>query len=89
MKGILTHPDPEGKRAKWIAVLLEYAIEINPTKLIKGKGLIKMMTDSNCESLQLKFLTNHSNQLDTGVQVMPNFSISPWYYDIVYVLQNL
>ena len=36
-------------------------------------------------SLQLGQL----NQLDTKVQVMPDFSISPWYADIVYVLQNL
>ena len=70
-------------------MLLEYDIEIKPTKLIKGKGLAKMMTNSNCESLQLNFLTSHSNLLDTGVQVMPDFSMSPWYSDIVYVLQNL
>jgi hypothetical protein len=36
VKDILTQPDPEGKREKWIAVLLEYDLEINPTKLIKG-----------------------------------------------------
>ena len=50
VKSILTQPDPEG-RDKWIAVLLEYDIEINPTKFIKGQGLAKMMTDSNCDSL--------------------------------------
>ena len=33
---ILTQLDLEGKRAKWIAVLLEYDIEIKPTKLVKG-----------------------------------------------------
>ena len=48
-----------------------------------------MMTNSNYESLQLNFLTSHSNQLDTEVQVMPDFVVSPWYYDIVYGLQNL
>ena len=48
-----------------------------------------MMTNSNCESLQLNFLTNYSNHLDTEVQVMPDFSVSPWYSNIVYVLQNL
>ena len=36
VKGILTQPDPEGRRAKWIVTLLEYGIEIRPTKLIKG-----------------------------------------------------
>ena len=47
------------------------------------------MTDSNCDSLQLNFLSGQLNQLDIEGQVMPNFSISPWYADIVYVLQNL
>ena len=65
---------------KWIAVLLEYDIEIKPTKtLIKGRGLAKMMTDSNYDSLQLNFLSGQLNQLDTEVQVMPDFSISPWH----------
>ena len=89
MKSILTQPDPEAKRAKWIAVLLEYDIEIKMTKLIKGKGFPKMMTDSHCDSLQLIFLASQSNQVDTEVQVGPDFYVSPWYADIVYVLQNL
>ena len=61
VKGLLTQPDPEGRRAKWIATLLEYDIEIKPTKLVKGQGLVKMMTNSNCESLQLNFLSSQSN----------------------------
>ena len=36
VKDILTQPNPEGRRDKWIATLLEYDIEIKPTKLIKG-----------------------------------------------------
>ena len=36
VKGIFTQPDPEGRREKWIATLLEYDIEIKPTKLVKG-----------------------------------------------------
>jgi hypothetical protein len=43
VKEILTRPNPEGKRGKWIVVLLEYDLEIKPTKLIKEKGLAKMM----------------------------------------------
>ena len=31
MKRILTQPNPEGKRAKWIDLLLEYDIDIKPT----------------------------------------------------------
>jgi hypothetical protein len=37
VKDILTQPDPEGKRGKWIVMLLEYALEIKPMKMIKGK----------------------------------------------------
>ena len=48
-----------------------------------------MITNSNYESLQLNFLTSHSDHLNTRVQVIPDFSMSPWHSDIVYVLQNL
>ena len=67
--------------------LLEYDINIIPTKLIKGRGLEKMLTDSNCESLQLNFLSSQSHQLDTRLEVMIDFATSPWFSDIVHVLQ--
>ena len=35
VKDILSQ-DPDGKRGKWIATILEYNLEIRPTKLIKG-----------------------------------------------------
>ena len=35
VKDILNQ-DPDGKRDKWISVILEYDLEIKPTKLIKG-----------------------------------------------------
>ena len=47
-----------------------------------------MLTNSNCESLQLNFLSRQSHQLDTRVEVMIYFTTSPWYSDIVHV-QNL
>ena len=43
VKDILTQNEPDGKRGKWIATILEYDIEIKPTKLIKGQGLAKLM----------------------------------------------
>ena len=69
--------------------LLEYDIEIRPTKLINGQGLEKMLTDSNCESLLLNFLSSQSHQLDTRVEIMVDFATYPWYSDIVHILQNL
>ena len=37
VKDILTQPDLESRRAKWIVVLLEYDLEINHTNPIKGQ----------------------------------------------------
>ena len=36
IKDILTQVEPDGRRAKWIATLLEDDISIKPTKLVKG-----------------------------------------------------
>jgi hypothetical protein len=36
VKDILTQDNPNGRRGKWIVIILEYDIEIKPTKLIKG-----------------------------------------------------
>lgn len=47
VKDILTKNGSKGKRGKWIATILEYDIEIKPTKLIKGQGLAKLMVESN------------------------------------------
>ena len=55
IKDILTQAEPDGRRAKWIATLLEYDLEIKPTKLVKGKGLAKLMAQSNYELLGVNF----------------------------------
>ena len=39
VKDVLMKNDPEGRRGKCIATMLEYDLEIKPTKLIKGQGL--------------------------------------------------
>jgi hypothetical protein len=36
VKDILTQDNPDGRRGKWIVVIMEYDIEIKHTKLIKG-----------------------------------------------------
>ena len=56
IKEILTQAKFDGRRAKWIATLLEYDLEISPTKLVKGQGLEKLMAQSNCEVLGMNFL---------------------------------
>ena len=44
VKEILTQPDSKGKRGRWIVKIMEYDIEIKPTKLVKGQGLAKLLT---------------------------------------------
>eukprot|EP00253_Pinus_taeda_P002803 PITA_02803 len=83
--------DPEGRRGKWIAALLEYDLEIKPTKLIKGQGLEKLMAESNLHALDINLIATMSEEDEDNspVQVSEIFIHSPWYFDNVYVLQNL
>lgn len=43
VKDVLVQTNPEGRQRKWITAMLEYDLEIKPTKLIKGKGLARLM----------------------------------------------
>ena len=86
---ILTQ-DLDGKRGKWIAVILEYDLEIKPTKLIKGQGLTKLMAESNFQALDI----NMFNALDEHEELTilinkDHFLNSSWYAYILYVLLNL
>jgi hypothetical protein len=90
VKDIVTQDNPDGRRGKWIVVILEYDIEIKPTKLTKGQGLAKLMEESNCNALDINFLATFDEQEE---QVTPKvkevFLNSPWYADLIFVLHNL
>ena len=60
VKDILTQPDPEGRRGKWIAFLHEYDLEIKPTKMIKDQVLAKLMAQSNCDLLSMHMVAELS-----------------------------
>jgi len=87
VKDILTQDGIEGKRGKWIATILEYDIEIKPTKLIKGQGLAQLMTETNCQALDLNELDNEQEMATP--QISQGFLDSPLYTDIIHVLLNL
>eukprot|EP00253_Pinus_taeda_P021677 PITA_21677 len=87
VKYILTQEGIEGKRGKWIAIVLEYDIEIKPTKLIKGQGLAKLMIETNFQSLDINELDNEQEMATP--QIKQAFLQSPWYADICFVLLNL
>lgn len=87
VKDILTQEGIEGKRGKWISTILEYDIEIKPTKLIKGQGLAKLMTETNCQALDINELDNEQEMATPQISLV--FLESPWYVDLTYVLLNL
>ena len=87
VKDILTQEGIEGKCGKWIANILEYDIEIKLTKLIKGQGLAKLMTETNFQALDINELDNEQEMATP--QINQAFLQSPWYADIIYVLLNL
>jgi hypothetical protein len=60
MKDILIQPDIDGRRSKWISNILEFDLEIKPTKLVKGQGLAKLLAESNCKSLGVNFINTFS-----------------------------
>lgn len=82
-------PDTEGKRGRWIAKILEFDIEIKPTKLIKCQGLSCLMAYSNCKALNLSLTDNNIPQVDERIMPYPDLFESQWYQYIVYFLHNL
>ena len=86
-KRYITQEGLEGKRGKWIANILEYEIEIKPTKLIKGQGLAKLMSETNFQALDINQL-DKEQELVTP-QINQDFLQSPWYADIYFILLNL
>jgi hypothetical protein len=89
VKDILTQPDVENRRVKWIAIILEYDLEIKTTKLVKCQGLEKLMAQSNFDLLGINFIAYFSLDAEPTPQVSQKFLSSPWYSDIIYILHNL
>jgi hypothetical protein len=94
VKEILIQPDIDGRRSKWISKILEFDLEIKPTKLVKGQGLARMLAECNCKSLGFNFINTCSgNQQvelsDKGPQVNPPLAECAWYKDIIFFLQRL
>jgi hypothetical protein len=91
VKDILVQPDIDGRRGKWIEKILEFDLEINPTKLVKGQGLAKLLVESNCEALGVNFLntrlgTQQAELPSQGSQDGLLLADCAWYRDILYFL---
>jgi hypothetical protein len=97
VKDILVQLDSDGKRGRWLAKIQEFDLEVKPTKLIKGKGLAKLLAELNLRALDINFLqgedgdTNlqESDDQTHPIKVEGKFMSSGWYKDIVFYLLNL
>ena len=65
VKDVLTQPDIDGKREKWITKFIEFDIEVKPTKLFKGQGLAKLMVEENCSLLDINCMGLNSDDEQT------------------------
>ena len=100
---MLTHPDIDGKRAKWILKLIEFDVKVKPTKLVKRLGLAKLMAKENCELMGINFTCVRSAKVQTMVAtetevnedqnnspaVVENIYSCEWYSDIIQFLLKL
>ena len=50
--------------------MLEYDLEIKPTKLIKGQGLEKLMAQSNLRALDINLIAAMSKDEDDGSLIL-------------------
>jgi hypothetical protein len=94
VKDILIYPDIDGRRGKWIAKILEFDLEINPTKLVKGQGLAKLLDESNCKALGVNFINvcSDTQQVElSNKDTQDDLSLSEctWYKDLIYFLLEL
>jgi hypothetical protein len=89
VKDILIQLDIYGRRGKWIAKILEFDLEIKPTKLIKGQGLAKLLAESNCKALGINFINEQAESSNMNFQSALSLAACTWYKDILYFLQEL
>ena len=86
VKDILSQ-DPDGKRGKWIAAILENDLEIKPTKLIKGKGSTQLMAESNLQALDINMVDALDEQEELPAPtVEEQFQSSCMYLQILMLL---
>ena len=99
IKDVLTQPNADGKRAKWISKMIEFNIELKPTKLVRGQGIAKLLAKENCKYLDVDFLFNvegnglmkehETAESRRGQSVAENLASCNWYAAIIKFLLEL
>eukprot|EP00253_Pinus_taeda_P026676 PITA_26676 len=95
---VLMQPDADGRRAKWIANLIEFNIELKPTKLVRAQGLARLMAEENCRMLDMSLMSiNSEDSQAKGETVEPgqnqslaeNIASCEWYSTMAQFLLKL
>eukprot|EP00253_Pinus_taeda_P028346 PITA_28346 len=98
VKDVLMQPDVDGRRAKWIANLIEFNIELKPTKLVRGQGLARLMPEENCRTLDMDFISmilengqaaEETSEPGKNQSLVENLASCHWYSAIVKFLLKL
>jgi hypothetical protein len=94
VKEIMMQLDIDGKRINWIAKILEFDLEMKPTKLVKGQGLYIFLVESNCKALEVNFMNvnsvNQQNDIpNNNLQISSKLTECNWYKDLIHFLQTL
>ena len=82
VKDIMSQQDCLGIRGKWVSKIQEYDLEIKPTKLIKGHGLAKMLTQGNEKALGM--ICRNNNPEQSVSNELQRLEQQPWYSDIIF-----
>ena len=83
----MSQQDCLGIKGKWVSNIQEYDLEIKPTKLIKGQGLAKMLTQGNEKALGI--ICHNSDPEQSVSDKLQRLEQHSWYTDIIFFLRNL
>ena len=96
VKDVLIQPDIDGKRSKRITKLIEFDVEIKPTKLVKGQGLAKLLAEENCKLLEINLVSVNADNVQSSedkrseeMQVSAHLANCKWYNHIIHFFQTL
>jgi hypothetical protein len=96
VKDVVIQPDIDGKRSKWIAKLIEFDVEIKPTRLVRGQGLAKLLAEENCKLLEITLVSVNTDNVQSSedkgseeMQVSAHLANCKWYSHIIHFLQTL
>jgi hypothetical protein len=80
----LSQQEFEGRSGRWITKIQDYVLEFKPTKLVRGKGVAKLLEDGGI--LEETHAAEPEEQICVTIEAMKE---QGWYKDIISYLQSL